>query len=921
MDNSLFDRLKQAIPLENYLTAENQCLIKPVGDGINRANPCFACGHNDCLTLYADNTFHCFSCSISGDVINAEQILHSHESQGEAARRLAEKYNIDAKTSKPPFRPSKAENKKDSTIPKLGQARAFEIRRMTAEFYHAQLLNDPKAQEYLTSKRKHSAEILNVCQVGYASGNLIKHAKSLGYTVEDLKGVGLVKPKDNGVRLVIPQGAYVFPHYGDGEVCFFTFKDPAGKLKYQLNKEFKDPGYVCLGQDCLTSKGPVVIVEGENDYLSVVDKGKWPRVIATNGNANTTAPSKHIKENCQGWTFYLAFDNDQAGDKYTRRFAAAIHAANGQAFKLEIPSPHKDIDEYLRSSENPEDAFQCLIDSAKILQPASTKQDSPMDLLAAFKSFEILGEDKLSRIVMWSRVSGKVYTVGLRDLRYDQMIQIGGEEVAGAVSRKQAEGKIYFDHLKRQIILRANKTQLGDLKMIGQGVHYIGDDILLVVNGSNIYTWEGGRFQYQDIPLSDGKVIEIQKGWEWIDFEKVRNKTASMDTDKGNQILTRLANLFSQWGFEKKQDHILAAGWSLAQVVQTSWKWRPHLWVTGPQGSGKTSLIQFFEALGGRLSLRHEGQSLTEAGFRQSVGNDSRLCMIDEFEQSQSRERLIEIFRSAGRGGTTYKGTTHQQAVSFQSRHMVLLASIEKSLPRAADNSRFLSICTKKDPTRKPKIPDWRELEEIRTDMVAYALWAIQKAKKAVAEIGRFEGVDNRFAESVAVPYAMLAVSDSGPKQCLQYMVKNYLEEWKQNEDETPLEDEESLVEDILTSVVQVAQEQSDPNGYTRIIRTERTVSQALAEPLYSMNKDVLEACGVKRCEDGVFLHHTVVANKLLKDTKWHKLSIGPILKRVEGVKARFRVIARRQQRGYVIPWGLFGLDPNPLSSDEEASI
>ncbi|WP_248635550.1 site-specific integrase [Desulfatibacillum aliphaticivorans] len=100
---------------------------------------------------------------------------------------------------------------------------------------------------------------------------------------------------------------------------------------------------------------------------------------------------------------------------------------------------------------------------------------------------------------------------------------------------------------------------------------------------------------------------------------------------------------------------------------------------------------------------------------------------------------MIEIFRSAGRGGTTYKGTTHQQAVSFQSRHMVLLASIEKSLPRAADNSRFLSICTKKDPTRKPKIPDWRELEEIRTDMVAYALcrltWAQVDLNRGTAKL------------------------------------------------------------------------------------------------------------------------------------------------------------------------------------------
>ncbi|MBI9078001.1 MAG: toprim domain-containing protein, partial [Desulfatibacillum sp.] len=885
------------------------CQIKPVGDGSKRANPCFACGHNDCLTLYSDNTFHCFSCKESGDVINAEKLIHDLGSNGEAAHSLAEKYYLDTQSFKQTPQPSNQKNKKTSKEHELSQTKAFEIRRMAADFYHAQLLSNSKALEYLTFQRKHSLEILQEYQVGYASIDFMAYAKALGYTEEDLMGVGLARTWGKGVRLVIPPGAYVFPHQGDGDIQFFTFKDPTGVLKFQIKKQFKGPGWICYGQDALAGDGPVVIVEGENDLLSVAGKGKWPGVIATNGNYNATTIMKHFKNDHQGRTFYLCFDNDQAGEGYARKFADAINAGNGQAFKLEIPSPHKDIDEYLRESTDPETAFKALVDSAKTLNGMSNEEEYQHELIRSFKNFVALGEDSQNRILILSRRNGKIYKTTTNELKYDLMLQIAGAELISKVARRRSDTKLTFDDFKAALIVVGSSVQLEEGQILGQGIHCTSQGELVVVNGSEVREGDGRKFRSVDGPLLDDKIIDIKKCGQWIDLQKVEHKISQMTPARGEQIITRLANLFNQWGFAKDTDSAFLTGWVLAQLVQTVWEWRPHMWVTGAQGSGKTRLIQFLSALGGGLSLRHEGQTLTEAGFRQSLGNDSRLCMIDECEHSLAREKLIETLRSAGRGGTIHKGNPNGHTSKFLCQHMVLLASIEMSLPGAADNSRFLTVCTKKDPSRNPKIPSQKELQELRADMVAYALWAVLGAKELVANIGRFEGVDNRFAESVAVPFSMLAMSNSNPEGCLSHAVEIYLKEWKMNEDELPLEDEESLLESILSAHIRIPQEYKDMDGQVRIMNVTRTVSQVISDETYPMRQDTLASFGLKVCDKGLLLHPATVSSQLLKGGKWERLKIMPILSRLPGAQKKKRDIGEKRCRGILIPWNLIDLE------------
>lgn len=392
-----------------------------------------------------------------------------------------------------------------------------------------------------------------------------------------------------------------------------------------------------------------------------------------------------------------------------------------------------------------------------------------------FASFEVLGELQDGRMVFWSRINRKTYITALKDLNLDKLVQIGGDEIIRHVSNTIQHGKIPFRNLKKDLIAEASKRQLGDPESLGQGIHLLKSGHILLICGGRAVLWDGSRFSAQEQPLVDGKFIEWEPGSNWIDIKMIISRVKNMNSVYAQGILDRATELFSQWRFTKKLDFRLITGWVFAQIVQTVWLWRPHLWMSGPQGSGKTLMSLMLELLGGDLALRHEGQVLTEPGLRQSIGSNSSLVVIDEFEKSQHRDQIIEFLRSAGRGGVVTKGSINQKAIRFRIRHMVFVCSIETGLSRAAENARFLVIETRKDADIYPQLPQTSQVQELRVDIFSYAIWAAFKARGLVGQIKSIKGVDPRFVEAVAVPFSMIAACDDDPLVTLRETVQSYI--------------------------------------------------------------------------------------------------------------------------------------------------
>ena len=166
----------------------------------------------------------------------------------------------------------------------------------------------------------------------------------------------------------------------------------------------------------------------------------------------------------------------------------------------------------------------------------------------------------------------------------------------------------------------------------------------------------------------------------------------------------RLAALARAWDFlppgRATTGHSIAhvvVGWcAIAALGGALRNWRPHLWVTGEHGSGKSELISKFIS-GTIAGLVQSTGATSEAGVRQELGATSRPHVHDEAEVSDpaSRarvEQIIALARSAAdpSGRPVRKGTADGRAMEFAAANCFCWASIAPPPLQNADASRIV---------------------------------------------------------------------------------------------------------------------------------------------------------------------------------------------------------------------------------------
>ena len=129
------------------------------------------------------------------------------------------------------------------------------------------------------------------------------------------------------------------------------------------------------------------------------------------------------------------------------------------------------------------------------------------------------------------------------------------------------------------------------------------------------------------------------------------------------------------------------AGWMVLAPFSGALTWRPHIWITGSAGTGKSTLMRDVLRKLVVIAEYVEGAT-TSAGVQQSLKKDARPVLFDEAERtgatSDARlQGLIELIMVASSGeGKIAKGTTHQEAVAAMARSCFCLASINTALDR-----------------------------------------------------------------------------------------------------------------------------------------------------------------------------------------------------------------------------------------------
>lgn len=183
---------------------------------------------------------------------------------------------------------------------------------------------------------------------------------------------------------------------------------------------------------------------------------------------------------------------------------------------------------------------------------------------------------------------------------------------------------------------------------------------------------------------------------------------------EGLEIL-KVANAF-RWRVPASA--ALVAGWIALAPVCGALMWRPHVWITGGAGCGKSTVLNnYVGSLLGKVKLAAQGNS-TEAGIRQKLRNDALPVLFDETESNNEREALrvqniLSMVRQASSesGAQTFKGSGTGEAMAYTIRSMFCFASIQVALKQQADLER-LTVChlRAKEESTDDDLP-WRELE------------------------------------------------------------------------------------------------------------------------------------------------------------------------------------------------------------------
>lgn len=187
-----------------------------------------------------------------------------------------------------------------------------------------------------------------------------------------------------------------------------------------------------------------------------------------------------------------------------------------------------------------------------------------------------------------------------------------------------------------------------------------------------------------------------------------------LTSDEGLEII----NLIKMFRWSTPGSSLLFAGWIALAPVCGAIPWRPHLWITGGAGSGKSSLAKLAHSLLKGSDLFIEGNS-TESGIRQRLRSDAIPVIMDESESNEEGDakrvqNILGLIRQASTesDAVTIKGTVDGEGVSYHIRSMFCLASIQVALKHKADIDRLSVLSLRSGKNDANAGADWSTIKD-----------------------------------------------------------------------------------------------------------------------------------------------------------------------------------------------------------------
>ncbi|MEI7667196.1 MAG: hypothetical protein WCI65_14220, partial [Synechococcaceae cyanobacterium ELA263] len=340
---------------------------------------------------------------------------------------------------------------------------------------------------------------------------------------------------------------------------------------------------------------------------------------------------------------------------------------------------------------------------------------------------------------------------------------------------------------------------------------------------------------------------------------------------------------------------LLLAGWLTLAPICGALRWRPHIWLSGPAGSGKSHVFERFCGVLLADMARVFVGSVTEAGIRQTLHSDALPVLIDEAEGNEREDQqriqailsLTRVSSSESRAAIV-KGSPTGEVARYSVRSMFLLASIATGLKQGADRRRF-ALLNLRNPSEIPqqeREAHWqaldRDLQQLITPVFANRLLA--RTVSLIPVIRRSIAVCSRVAaahfdsQALGDQYGTLlagAWSLQSSRVPTEAEVQGLIQgtDWSSYRESTEIADERRCLNRILQHQLRV--ESEERTGLVRtVLELVELVATGMPSPLEPVRvadaADLLARHGLRVREGELLISNTAEAiARMLANTAW----------------------------------------------------
>ena len=271
-------------------------------------------------------------------------------------------------------------------------------------------------------------------------------------------------------------------------------------------------------------------------------------------------------------------------------------------------------------------------------------------------------------------------------------------------------GKSKMDTAAAQQFLVGNSHKLGIFKeknIRGRGA-WIDNDEFIIHTGERL--------------LANNKIFKLNEYESNFCYEIGENLGFGNGKPLQDNESVKIIKALQLLNWERPANAFLLAGWCVIAPFCGVLDWRPHIWVTGPAGSGKSwTMEKVVKKLMGETGVIVQGKT-TEAGVRGLLQSDARPVLFDESDvddvkDAERIQSILALARAASYadGGGIVKGTQSGTARTYTIRSMFSFSSIGVQVQKQSDRSRFTILGFKPNDIQKKEqfkqiAVDWSNL-------------------------------------------------------------------------------------------------------------------------------------------------------------------------------------------------------------------